>query len=57
MTFTYSDAQQLRLTETRYGTIHDGKLWTLSYLAPHRHYHARDLNVFETAVTAFRFGP
>ena len=57
VTLTYRNARNLHLTETRYGVIHENLLWTLSYVAPRRHYHARDLAAFEAAVATFQFGP
>jgi hypothetical protein len=57
LTVTYSTSSQLRLTETQYGTIRNGELWTLTFQAPSRHYHERDLPAFESAVAGFKFGP
>jgi hypothetical protein len=56
VTLAYRTADRLRLSETLYGVIHGGKLWTLRYTAPTRHYHARDLATFEEMVAGFRFG-
>lgn len=57
LTLTYQNASNLWITETRYGAIRHGELWTLSFVAPRRHYHARDLAKFESSVASFRFGP
>lgn len=56
LTLAFTNADQLRLTETRYCVVQQGKLWTLSFLAPHRFYYDRDLPVFEALVSTFRFG-
>ncbi len=56
LTTTFRSKDQLLLRQTRFGVIHGGKLWTLAYTAPHRHYHDRDLNEFEETVAGFRFG-
>jgi hypothetical protein len=55
VTFTLPDG--LAMTQTRCGAIRDGQLWTLTFTAPRRHYHARDLGAFEALAAGFRFGP
>jgi hypothetical protein len=52
--FSYRTKDRLHLTEARYGTIADQKLWIVRYSAPARHYFERDLPVFEEAVRSFQ---
>lgn len=56
ITFTFRTEEKLRLSETIYGCVVDGRLWLLRYRAPVRHYFDRDVAVFEDTVKSFNFG-
>ncbi|WP_221029526.1 hypothetical protein [Actomonas aquatica] len=56
LTVTYLSESNLRLQETRYGFVAGDELWTLALRAPQRHYHSRDLPVFEAVVQSFHVG-
>ena len=55
LVFSYRTADKLHLSEACYGTIHGGSLYLARYLAPARHYFARDLTEFEASLRTLQF--
>lgn len=50
----YQNADQLRLTELRYGALVGDQVYFLRFIAPSRHYFELDLAAFEEAARTFR---
>lgn len=55
LTVRYQTKDKLRITTRIGGVLHSGKLYTLRFAAPTRHYFERDLPAFETALGSFKF--
>lgn len=55
LTVRYHTKDKLRITTRIDGVLHNGKLYTLRFVAPTRHYFDRDLPAFQAALDSFKF--
>lgn len=55
LVFDFRTKDGLQFTEARYGVIAGTDLWFVRFSAPTRHYFARDLPAFESAVQTLQF--